>query len=122
MVVVEIKSAETAKIESEINKVRIDKELIEKKYQLEKDIEKFTQKLSNWVSNQIKIEIKCGSKYFYEEIHEKDWQYKDAPSFDRCMKMLCEVFTKAGYKADFTYYSHSWQYRSGKICQFSVKW
>ena len=122
MVVVEVKSADSAKVETEINKIKIDKELVEKKYKLEKEIENFTQKLANWISKRISTKISLGENYCYEEIYYSNWQHTEAPDFDRCMKMLCQVFQGAGYKASFDYYSRSWQSQSGKVCKLYIDW
>lgn len=122
MIVVEVKSAETARMETEKREVEISKELIEAKYKLEKDTEKFVQRLSDWVGKQILGTIHRGENYISHDIYYKEWMYQDAPDFDKAMKKLCEVYKKAGYTADFNYFSSSWQRRSGKVAKIWIEW
>lgn len=120
--IIEIESAEKIKIETEKAKIVKENEQI-KQAQINK--EKLEKDIIN-IAEQIKNKIKLASEQASSCIHYTFYtsqKYDNVEIKEKIIPVLKRIFENAGYKVDeYSEYSSSWTYKSGKLGYIFIHW
>ena len=120
--VIEIESAEKIRIETEKAIIRKENEQI-KQAQIDKEkLEKDIIYIAEQIKNKIKLASEQGSGCIHYTFYTSQ-KYDNMEIKEKIIPVLKKIFENAGYQvSEYSEYSNSWTYRSGKLGYIFINW